>query len=135
MKKALVIAAAALFIASPFVGDRWSNTPTASAQDRANNAVDILQRLMVQGKSAGVWLAYSPGGGHEFDGLIEAMVQGQDFVCHRLLTFEPRGQFERGYFAKVECRGDAWNIFAYRFEVTQDFERYSVRVWSPLLDD
>jgi hypothetical protein len=67
--------------------------------------------------------------------LVEAMVRQQDFVCNRLVTFQPRGQFERGYFEKVTCSSDGPKDFVYRLDMTPNFERYSGRVWSPLLDD
>jgi hypothetical protein len=144
LRKLFVVGAAFLFIAVPIM---WLSAPIVTqyasatrAQNRDPAALDALQRLIRRDrrylshetllKDEGLKIDV-----RQFDAYIAYLLQDQGFVCNRLVTFEPRGQFARGYFAKVKCRGDGSNLFTYRFDAGPDFERYQVRVWSPHLDD
>ena len=62
---------------------------------------------------------------------LASLVQHLGYICAQVVSAEPFGQFERGYYARIDCQADdPGRVFHYRFEVAPpDCETYRVAIW------
>jgi hypothetical protein len=59
------------------------------------------------------------------------LLRRQGYVCVRALSVEPFGQFERGYYGRIDCQADdPTKVFHYKFELLYpDYREYQSSIW------